>query len=76
MPKSFACGAHSQLILRCHRVAVAFGATLSATPYCAQTPQGFSIVTPKEHTNKTENLTLKSQSIRGVYILFLVENPR
>tara|TARA_B110000908_G_C10253199_1_gene453515 strand:+ start:2562 stop:2786 length:225 start_codon:yes stop_codon:yes gene_type:complete len=48
----------------------------TATPCSAQTPQGFSIVTPNKQYSKLENSVLKSQAVREVFILILVENPR
>lgn len=51
----FACGVCVQLLRRRHYTHVAFGATLSALPRCAQTPQGFSIVTPNKQYDKQEN---------------------
>ena len=50
----FACGVCVLLLRRSYYTHVSFGATLSATPCCAQTPQGFSIVTPNKQYFKLE----------------------
>ena len=51
----FACGGSVLFVPHRHYSPVSFGATLSATPVSAQTPQGFSIVTPKKQYDKQEN---------------------
>ena len=66
----FACGGSVLFVPHRHYSPVAFGATLSATPCCAQTPQGFSIGTQNKQYCKTENNELTSQKTRKCSFYF------